>query len=53
MKYILVIKTETAETSSSGTWEGKLNTLKKSLEESSENHIEHIRKLNMNLDKML
>lgn len=53
MKYILVIKTETAETSSGGSWEGKLNTLKRSLEESSENHIEHLKKLNVNLDKML
>jgi len=46
MKYILVIKTETAETSGGGNWEGKLNTLKWSLEESSENHIEHLKKLN-------
>lgn len=46
MKYILVIKTETAEASGGGNWEGKLNTLKRSLEESSENHIEHLKKLN-------
>lgn len=53
MKYIMVIKTETAESSGGGSWEGKLNTLKRSLEESSESHIEHLRKLNTNLDKLL
>lgn len=53
MKYIMVIKTETAESQGGGSWEGKLNTLKKSLEESSDSHIEHLRKLNTNLDKLL
>ena len=49
----MVIKTETAESAGGGSWEGKLNTLKWSLEESSDSHIEHLRKLNTNLDKLL
>lgn len=47
-----MIQPETADSGSTVSWEGKLNQLKKSLEESSDSHINHLTKLDKNLDKL-
>ena len=44
-KYIIVIEPEKAEGGGSVSWEGKLNQLKTFIEESSEKHIQHLKKL--------
>jgi hypothetical protein len=44
-KYIVVIEPETAEGGGNVSWEGKLNQLKTFIEESSEKHILHLKKL--------
>ena len=44
-KYIIVIEPEKAEGEGKGSWEGKLNQLKTFIEESSEAHIGHLKKL--------
>jgi hypothetical protein len=44
-KYIVVIEPETAEGGGNVSWEGKLNQLKTFIEESSEKHIAHLKKL--------
>uniref|UniRef100_A0A7S3JKB8 Ion transport domain-containing protein n=1 Tax=Euplotes harpa TaxID=151035 RepID=A0A7S3JKB8_9SPIT len=49
-KYIIVIEAEKAEGGSSVSWEGKLNQLKTFIEQSSEEHIAHLKKLQENID---
>lgn len=44
-KYIVVIEPEKAEGGGNVSWEGKLNQLKTFIEESSEKHIYHLKKL--------
>jgi len=44
-KYIVVIEPEKAEGGGNVNWEGKLNQLKSFIEESSEKHIQHLKKL--------
>lgn len=44
-KYIVVIEPEKAEGGGNVSWEGKLNQLKTFIEESSEKHINHLKKL--------
>ncbi|CAI2381450.1 unnamed protein product [Moneuplotes crassus] len=44
-KYIVVIEPEKAEGGGNVSWEGKLNQLKTFIEESSEKHISHLKKL--------
>mmetsp|Transcript_24760 Transcript_24760/g.21981 ORF Transcript_24760/g.21981 Transcript_24760/m.21981 type:complete len:209 (-) Transcript_24760:97-723(-) len=44
-KYIVVIEPEKAEGGGNISWEGKLNQLKTFIEESSQKHIEHLKKL--------
>lgn len=51
-KYIIVIAPEKADSGTGGSWEGRLNQLKKFLELSSNEHIKHLEKLDKNLDKI-
>jgi hypothetical protein len=52
-KYIVIIQPETAEGGMTSSWEGKLNQLKRFLEDSSEKHIEHLNKMEKRLEKMI
>jgi hypothetical protein len=53
IKYIIVIQPEKAEGGVTSTWEGKLNQLKRFLEDSSEKHIVHLKKMEKKLEKMI
>mmetsp|Transcript_12932 Transcript_12932/g.14849 ORF Transcript_12932/g.14849 Transcript_12932/m.14849 type:complete len:237 (+) Transcript_12932:5334-6044(+) len=53
VKYIVVIKPERAEGGITSSWEGKLNQLKRFLEESSAKHITHLKKMEKRLQKMI
>ena len=52
-KYIIIIQPEKAEGGVNTTWEGKLNQLKRYLEESSRKHIIHLNQMEKNLDKII
>eukprot|EP00344_Euplotes_crassus_P002509 CAMPEP_0196995916 /NCGR_PEP_ID=MMETSP1380-20130617/1922_1 /TAXON_ID=5936 /ORGANISM="Euplotes crassus, Strain CT5" /LENGTH=281 /DNA_ID=CAMNT_0042411725 /DNA_START=101 /DNA_END=942 /DNA_ORIENTATION=- len=49
-KYIVVIEPETAEGGGGASWEGKLAQLRAFIEESSEKHISHLKKLQEEVD---
>ena len=51
-KYVIVIEPEKAEGEGKGTWEGKLNQLKTFIEESSEAHISHLKKLQESIENI-
>ena len=51
-KYIVVIEPEQAEGSGNSSWEGKLNQLKNFIEQSSEDHIQNLRKLQTKIDNI-
>ena len=51
-KYIVVIEPEQAEGSGNTTWEGKLNQLKSFIEQSSDDHICNLRKLQAKIDNI-
>ena len=53
VKYIVVVQPERAEGGITTSWEGKLNQLKKFLEESSAKHIDHLNKMEKKLEKMI
>lgn len=52
-KYIIIVQPEQAEGGVTSSWEGKLNQLKRFLEDSSAKHIEHLLKMERKLEKMI
>jgi hypothetical protein len=53
IKYMVVVQPEKAEGGVTTSWEGKLNQLKRFLEDSSEKHIVHLRKMEKKMEKMI
>ena len=53
IKYIVIIQPETNEGGVTTSWEGKLNQLKRFLEDSSRKHIIHLNKMEKKLEKMI
>ena len=53
IKYIIIIQPETNEGGVTTSWEGKLNQLKRFLEDSSRKHIIHLNKMEKKLEKMI
>jgi hypothetical protein len=52
-KYIIIVQPEKAEGGTTASWEGKLNQLKRSLENSSTRHILHLKKMEKKLERMI
>ena len=52
-KLIVIVQPEKAEGGTTSNWEGKLNQLKRFLEDSSSKHIAHLKKMEKRLERMI
>lgn len=53
IKYMVIVQPEKAEGGVTTSWEGKLNQLKRFLEDSSDKHIVHLKRMEKKLEKMI
>jgi len=53
IKYMIIVQPETNEGGVTTSWEGKLNQLKRFLEESSNKHVQHLNRMEKKLEKRI